>query len=70
MKDLMGLRVCRTAYLAHLRPVWFRCGAVPNGPRENGARKPQRNAGAFSQYCKLQDFWERAWKDSNLRLAV
>jgi hypothetical protein len=39
MKDLKGLRVCRTAYLAHLRPVWFRCGAVPNGRRENGARK-------------------------------
>jgi hypothetical protein len=32
MKGLKGLRVCRTAYLAHCIPVWFRCGAVPNGP--------------------------------------
>jgi hypothetical protein len=39
MKGLKGLRVCQTAYLAHFRPVGFRCGAVPNGPRENGARK-------------------------------
>jgi hypothetical protein len=39
MKGLKGLRVCRTAYLAHRIPVWFRCGAVPNGPRETGARK-------------------------------
>jgi hypothetical protein len=41
MKGLRGLCVCRTAYLAHLGPVWFRCGAVPNGPRENGSRKLQ-----------------------------
>jgi hypothetical protein len=34
-----GRRVCRTAYLEHLRPVWFRHGCVWNRPREAGARK-------------------------------
>ena len=42
MKGLKGLRVCRTAYLAHRIPVWFRCGAVPNGPRDRSPKAPAR----------------------------
>jgi hypothetical protein len=39
VRGTRGRRVCRTAYLEHLRPVWFRHGCVWNRPREAGARK-------------------------------
>jgi integrase len=47
-------------------------GAMDDRSRwcQSGVRKSRHSAGAFSHSCNLQDFWERAWKDSNLRLAV
>jgi hypothetical protein len=39
LRGTQGRRVCRTAYLAHLRPAWFRHGCVWRGAREAGARK-------------------------------
>ena len=37
---------------------------------QSGIKEPRRNAEALLFFCDLQVIQERAWKDSNLRLAV